>query len=76
MRTGCFLARSCPEARCKSDVDIALSGMFGRFSQAATAGSLTTGSSPKPAMVSSVMWRACCTAHSSFCSSGIAPPIR
>jgi hypothetical protein len=40
------------------------------------AGRLTSGSSHKGAMVSSVMYRARCTAHSSFCSKRIAPTRR
>ncbi len=37
---------------CRSSEDLALSGGFGRFSQAATAGKPTMGSSLKVAMVS------------------------
>ena len=44
-----------PLAWCKSGFDIALSGGVGRKFQAATAGSLTMGSSLNGAMVSSVM---------------------
>jgi hypothetical protein len=46
---------SCPVAWCRIGYIIALSGKVGRFCQAATAGSLTMGSSLNPAMVSSVM---------------------
>lgn len=46
---------SCPIAWCKSGGVIALCGRVGRFDQAATAGSLTMGSSLNGAMVSSVM---------------------
>jgi hypothetical protein len=46
---------SCPKEWCKSGDGFALSGGSGRFCQAATAGSLTKGSSLKGAMVSSVM---------------------
>jgi hypothetical protein len=49
-------ARSCPKEWCKSGGSFALSGRAGRYRQAAaTAGSLTRGSSLKGAMVSSVM---------------------
>ena len=48
--------RSCPKEWCKSGGDFALSGRAGRYRQAAaTAGSLTRGSSLNGAMVSSVM---------------------
>ena len=48
--------RSCPREWCKSGGGFALSGRAGRYGQAAaTAGSLTRGSSLKGAMVSSVM---------------------
>jgi len=47
--------RSCPKGWCKSGSGFALSGGFGRFGQAAAAGSLTKGSSLNGAMVSSVM---------------------
>jgi hypothetical protein len=50
--------RSCPRAWCKSDAGFALSGRAGRCRQAATAGSLTMGSSLNGAIVSSVMYRA------------------
>lgn len=40
---------------CKSVGDHALSGGFGRYGQAATAGKLTMGSSLKGAMVSRLM---------------------
>ena len=45
---------SCPRGWCRSG-GFALSGGFGRFRQAAAAGSLTKGSSLNGAMVSSVM---------------------
>ncbi len=45
----------CPAAWCRIAYIIALSGELGRSCQAATAGSLTMGSSLNPAMVSSVM---------------------
>ncbi len=49
-------ARSCPKEWCKSGGGFALSGRAGRYRQAAaTAGSLTRGSSLNGAMVSSVM---------------------
>ncbi len=48
--------RSCPKEWCKSGGGFALSGRAGRYRQAAaTAGSLTRGSSLNGAMVSSVM---------------------
>jgi hypothetical protein len=47
--------RSCPTGWCRIGYLIALSGLVGRFYQAATAGSLMMGSLHKPAMVSSVM---------------------
>src|SRR5215472_3866380 len=50
-----FTLRSCPKGWCKSGSGFALSGGFGRFGQAAAAGSLTKGSSLNGAMVSSVM---------------------
>ncbi|RVK93801.1 diguanylate cyclase [Sinorhizobium meliloti] len=53
----------------------AFSGM-GRDDQRATAGRLMSGSSLIWLMVSSVMYLARCTAHSSFCSSRIAPTRR
>jgi hypothetical protein len=46
---------------------------MGRIGQLAIAGKLTAGSSPNGAIVSSVMQRPRWTAHSSFCSSKIAP---
>ncbi len=47
---------SCPKEWCKSGGGFALSGRAGRYRQAAaTAGSLTRGSSLNGAMVSSVM---------------------
>jgi hypothetical protein len=46
---------SCPRLWCKSGVDLALSGGFGRSFQAATADSVRTGSSLNGAMVSRVM---------------------
>ena len=49
------LGGSCPMTWCKSAGSLALSGGFGRLCQAATAGSLTMGSSLKGAMVSRVM---------------------
>jgi hypothetical protein len=51
---------------------MAFTGMS-RIDQAATAGSPTIESSLKGAMVSSVMYLARCTAHSSFCSSNTNP---
>ena len=68
--------RSCPRGWCKSGGGFALSGGFGRFRQAAAADNLTKGSSLNGAMVSSVMSRARWTAHSSFCSSRMAPTKR
>jgi hypothetical protein len=53
----------------------AFTGMS-RIDQAATAGSPNIGSSLKGAMVSSVMYLARCTTHSSFCSNRIAPTRR
>lgn len=50
----------------------AVHGM-GRVGQGATAGSLAMASSLRGAIFSSVMWRARCTAHSSFCLSRVAP---
>jgi hypothetical protein len=47
--------RSCPSAWCRSAGSPQVSGGCGRLCQAATAGSLTKGSSLKGAMVSSVM---------------------
>ncbi len=48
--------RSCPQEWCKSGYSFALSGGAGRYRQAAaTAGSLTIGSSLNGAMVSRVM---------------------
>jgi hypothetical protein len=47
--------RSWPAGWCRIGYIIVLSGKIGRFVQAATAGSLTMGSSLNPAMVSSVM---------------------
>ena len=52
-----------------------LSGM-GRVGQRATAGRLMRGSSLNGATDSSVMYLERCTAHSSFCSSRIAPTRR
>src|SRR6476620_11087202 len=49
---------------------------MGREGQRATAGRLTKGSSLNGAMVSSVMYLARWTAHSSFCSSSKAPTRR
>ena len=46
---------SCPAAWCNSDMVVTLSGNAGRFRQAATAGSMTAGSSPSAVMDSSVM---------------------
>ena len=50
-----FLKQLCPTVWCRIGYIIARSGLVGRFCQVATAGSLTMGSSLKPAMVSSVM---------------------
>jgi len=47
--------RSCPRWWCRSAGSLRVSGGSGRFCQAATAGSLTKGSSLNGAMVSSVM---------------------
>ncbi len=47
--------RSCPTEWCKSAGSLQVSGGSGRFCQAATAGSLTKGSSLKGAMVSRVI---------------------
>lgn len=47
--------RSCPSAWCRSAGSPQVSGGSGRLCQAATAGSLTKGSSLNGAMVSSVM---------------------
>jgi plasmid stabilization system protein ParE len=46
---------SCPMAWCRSAGSLRVSGGSGRFCQAATAGSLTKGSSLNGALVSSVM---------------------
>ena len=49
------LARSCPWWWCRSAGSLQVSGGSGRYCQAATAGSLTKGSSLKGTMVSRVM---------------------
>jgi hypothetical protein len=48
-------AGSCPRWWCRSTGSLPVSGGSGRLCQAATAGSLTKGSSLKPAIVSRVM---------------------
>lgn len=55
---------------------VAAFSRMGRDDQRATAGRLMSGSSLIWLMVSSVMYLARCTAHSSFCSSRIAPTRR
>ena len=64
-----------PGMCCKSLASVAVTGGLGRFAQAATAGSLTVRSPLTGAMDSSVMYLLE-TAHSSFCSSRIAPTRR
>lgn len=49
---------------------------LGCVSQVAAEGNLNRSSSPLAGCVSSVMYLARCTAHSSFCSAGIAPTSR
>src|ERR1700730_6319409 len=66
---------SCPWTWCSRRWATAVTGI-GRAGQLAIAGRLTVGSSLNGAMVSSVMYRARCTAHSSFCSSRMAPTRR
>jgi ATP-dependent Lhr-like helicase len=63
---------SCPATWCRNGV--AEQGQL--LDQAAMDGRLTARSSLSGAMVSSVMYRARCTVHSSFCSNRIAPMSR
>jgi hypothetical protein len=69
------LLRSCPGTWCSCRRGLRAPRQ-GREGQRATAGKLTNGSSLNSAMVSSVMYLARWTAHSSFCSSSSAPTRR
>ncbi len=68
--------RSCLKKWCSFRQAAVLSGAGRRGYQRATAGRLICGSSLIDAIVSSVMYLARCTAHSSFCSSSNAPTRR